>query len=58
MIINYYLTEFVCNHRNNVLIINEVTRKDKIIQKRIEFDTFVKKNALKHIIFVGKSALK
>ena len=58
MIINYYLTEIVYDYRNNVLIINEVTRKDKIIQKRIEFDTFVKKNALKHIIFVGKSALK
>jgi hypothetical protein len=25
--------------------------------KRIGFDTFVRKNALKHIIFVGKSAL-
>ena len=58
MVINYYLTEFVYDYRNNVLIINEVTRKDKIIQKRIEFDTFVWKNALKHIIFVGKSALK
>jgi hypothetical protein len=41
MVINYYLTEFVYDYRNNVLIINEVTRKDKIIQKRIEFDTFV-----------------
>ena len=40
MVINYYLTEFVYDYRNNVLI-NEVTRKDKIIQKRIEFDTFV-----------------
>ena len=40
MVINYYLTEFVYDYRNNVLIINEVTRKDKIIQKRIEFDTF------------------
>ena len=58
MIINYYLTKIIYDYRNNVLIINEVTRKDKIIQKRIEFDTYVKKNALKHIIFVGKSALK
>ena len=41
MVINYYLTEFVYDYRNNVLIINEVTRKDKIIQKRIEFDTLV-----------------
>ena len=41
MVINYYLIEFVYDYRNNVLIINEVTRKDKIIQKRIEFDTFV-----------------
>ena len=41
MIINYYFTEIVYFYRNNVLIINEVTRKDKIIQKRIEFDTFV-----------------
>ena len=41
MVINYYLTEFVYDYRNNVLIINEVTRKDKIIQKRIEFDTFI-----------------
>ena len=35
MIINYYLTEIVYDYRNNVLIINEVIRKDKIIQKRI-----------------------
>ena len=41
MIINYYLTEFLYDYRNNVLIINEVIRKDKIIQKRIELDTFV-----------------
>ena len=41
MIINYYLTKIIYDYRNNVLIINEVTRKDKIIQKRIEFDTFV-----------------
>lgn len=33
MVINYYLTEFVYDYRNNVPIINEVTRKDKIIQK-------------------------
>ena len=39
MIINYYLTEIVYDYRNNVLIINEVIQK--IIQKRIEFDTFV-----------------
>ena len=39
MIINYYLTEIVYDYRNNVLIINE--EKIKIIQKRIEFDTFV-----------------
>ena len=31
MIINYYLTEIVYDYRNNVLIINEVIRKDKII---------------------------
>ena len=30
MIINYYLTEIVYDYRNNVLIINEVIRKDKI----------------------------
>ena len=41
MVINYYLTEFLYDYRNNVLIINEVIRKDKIIQKRIEFDTFI-----------------
>ena len=41
MKINYYLTEIIYDYRNNVLIINEVIRKDKIIQKRIEFDTFV-----------------
>ena len=33
MVINYYLTEFVYDYRNNVLTINEITRKDKIIQK-------------------------
>ena len=58
MIINYYLTEIVYDYRNNVLIINEVIRKDKNRSKRIGFDIFDKKNALKHIIFVGKSALK
>ena len=36
MIINYYLTEFVHDHRNNVSRINgrEVTRKDKNRSKK------------------------
>lgn len=33
MIINYYLTEIVYDYRNNVLIINEVIRKDKSLQQ-------------------------
>ena len=34
------------------------SRKGKNRSKRIGFDIFAKKNALKHIIFIGKSALK
>ena len=32
MIINYYLTKFVYDYRNNGSRINEVTQKDKIVQ--------------------------
>ncbi len=48
--------EICVSPNNNTIYIN--SRKDKKRSKRIEFDIFAWKNALKYIIFVEKSALR